>query len=118
MNGLNRFLAFWLASATIAYGGASVAQDKPGGYPVRPIRLIVAASPGAGVSVTRMGAFRTAGSDGLSVVSESLRVADRRGITRRRFRSISITAESRALSSDAHSSPTHAPWGSRRQPAH
>ena len=48
MNGLNRSLGCWLASAVLGYIGACVAQDKPGGYPVRPIRLIVAASPGAG----------------------------------------------------------------------
>ena len=48
MNGLNRSLAYWLMTALLACSGASVAQDKPSGYPVRPIRLIVAASPGAG----------------------------------------------------------------------
>ena len=48
MNGVNRSLAYWLAAAVLAHCGASAAQEKPSGYPVRPIRLIVAASPGAG----------------------------------------------------------------------
>ena len=48
MNGMNRSLACGLAAAVLAYCGASVAQEKPSGYPDRPIRLIVAASPGAG----------------------------------------------------------------------
>ena len=48
MNGVNSILACWLTSAVLAYSGATVAQDKPGGYPVRPIRLIISGSPGAG----------------------------------------------------------------------
>ena len=48
MNGVNRSLAFWLVALVLGYGGACVAQERPGGYPARPIRLIVAASPGAG----------------------------------------------------------------------
>ena len=49
MNGMNRSRACWLAaSAMLVYSVASAAQDRPSGYPVRPIRLIVAASPGAG----------------------------------------------------------------------
>ena len=48
MNGMNRSLACCFMTAVLACGGASFAQDKPSGYPVRPIRLIVAASPGAG----------------------------------------------------------------------
>jgi len=45
MNTMTRSL---LAAAVLAYNGASVAQDKPGGYPVRPIRLVISGSPGAG----------------------------------------------------------------------
>jgi tripartite-type tricarboxylate transporter receptor subunit TctC len=48
MNGLSRSLACWLAATVFASSGAVVAQDRPSGYPNRPIRLIVAASPGAG----------------------------------------------------------------------
>jgi tripartite-type tricarboxylate transporter receptor subunit TctC len=48
MNGVNRSLAFWLVALVLGYGGACAAQERPGGYPARPIRLIVAASPGAG----------------------------------------------------------------------
>jgi len=48
MNDMTRNLAGWLASAALAYNGAAIAQDKPAGYPVRPIRLIVAVAPGAG----------------------------------------------------------------------
>ena len=43
-----RKLACWLAGAVTAYSGAATAQDKPANYPVRPIRLIIASSPGAG----------------------------------------------------------------------
>jgi len=45
MNTMTRSL---LAAAVLAYNSASVAQDKPGGYPVRPIRLVISGSPGAG----------------------------------------------------------------------
>jgi len=42
-------LAYWLTSAVlITYNGAAVAQDKPAGYPVRPIRFIVSVLPGGG----------------------------------------------------------------------
>ncbi len=48
MNKMTRKLAGWLASAALAYYGAAIAQDKPAGYPVKPIRLVVAVAPGAG----------------------------------------------------------------------
>ena len=51
MNDTIRRLACWLTSAVLAYNGAAIAQDKPAGYPVRPIRLIVSVSPGAGADV-------------------------------------------------------------------
>lgn len=41
-------LACWLTPAVLAYNGAAIAQDKPGDYPVRPIRIIVSVAPGAG----------------------------------------------------------------------
>ena len=42
-------LACWFTFAVlITYNGAAVAQDKPAGYPIRPIRFIVAVAPGAG----------------------------------------------------------------------
>jgi tripartite-type tricarboxylate transporter receptor subunit TctC len=48
MNRVTRSLASWLTSAALAYSGAAFAQDKPANYPLRPIRLIVSVSPGAG----------------------------------------------------------------------
>jgi tripartite-type tricarboxylate transporter receptor subunit TctC len=48
MNGITRFLACWLTGGVLAYSGAVIAQDKPAGYPVRPIRLILTVAPGAG----------------------------------------------------------------------
>lgn len=48
MNARTRCLGCWLAGAVLAYSGVSVAQDKPPGYPVRPIRLVISGSPGAG----------------------------------------------------------------------
>ena len=48
MNDTIRSSACWLTSAVLAYNGAAIAQDKPAGYPVRPIRLIVSVAPGAG----------------------------------------------------------------------
>ena len=48
MKSVNRTLACWLTSAVLGYCGAAFAQDKPGDYPSRPIRLVVAASAGAG----------------------------------------------------------------------
>jgi tripartite-type tricarboxylate transporter receptor subunit TctC len=37
-----------LAPLVLAYSGMAVAQDKPAGYPVRPVRLVVSVAPGAG----------------------------------------------------------------------
>ena len=48
MNGVKRTIAWWLTSAALGYCVAAVAQDKLPDYPARPIRLIVAASAGAG----------------------------------------------------------------------
>jgi tripartite-type tricarboxylate transporter receptor subunit TctC len=48
MNAVTRSLACCLTSIVLAYHLAAIAQDKPPGYPARPIRLIVAVSPGAG----------------------------------------------------------------------
>jgi tripartite-type tricarboxylate transporter receptor subunit TctC len=48
MNKMTRNLAGWLAGAALAYHGAAIAQDRPHGYPTKPIRLIVAVAPGAG----------------------------------------------------------------------
>ncbi|HEX2828272.1 MAG TPA: tripartite tricarboxylate transporter substrate binding protein [Burkholderiales bacterium] len=46
MNRVNRTVASWLTLAGIC--AAASAQDKPPDYPTRPIRLVVAASAGAG----------------------------------------------------------------------
>src|ERR1700752_3673122 len=43
-----RTFAGCLAIAVVACDGAAVAQEKPAAYPIRPIRLIIAATPGAG----------------------------------------------------------------------
>ena len=52
-----RRLAFWLMSGVLACSGAAIAQDKPAGYPVRPIRLVVSVAPGAGTdAITRAAA--------------------------------------------------------------
>ena len=48
MNAITRSLGCWLAGSVLAYSGACVAQEKPAGYPVRPIRLVISGSPGAG----------------------------------------------------------------------
>lgn len=54
MSVMIRRLACWLTPAVLAYSGAAIAQDKPAGYPVRPIRLIVSVAPGAGTdAITR-----------------------------------------------------------------
>jgi len=48
MKSVNRIVACWLLSAVLGYCGPALAQGKPSDYPTRPIRLIVAASAGAG----------------------------------------------------------------------
>ncbi|HTD90273.1 MAG TPA: tripartite tricarboxylate transporter substrate binding protein [Burkholderiales bacterium] len=40
--------ACWLLPAVFACNSAAIAQDKPAGYPIRPIRLMVTVAPGAG----------------------------------------------------------------------
>ncbi len=48
MNTIIRTLGCWLMAAGLAYSTAPLAQDKPAGYPVRPIRIIISVAPGAG----------------------------------------------------------------------
>ena len=48
MNAMTRRFGCWLAGAVLAYSGAAIAQDKPANYPIRPIRLVISGSPGAG----------------------------------------------------------------------
>ena len=48
MKSVTRTVACWLTSAVLGCCGAAIAQEKPPDYPVRPIRLIVAATAGAG----------------------------------------------------------------------
>ena len=48
MNGMIRRLGCWLGSAVLACNAVALAQEKPAAYPLRPIRLILVASPGAG----------------------------------------------------------------------
>ena len=47
----------WLAAVVLTCHGAALAQDRPAGYPARPIRLIISVAPGAGAdAVARMAA--------------------------------------------------------------
>ena len=48
MDAMTRRLGFLLAGAVLACSGGAIAQDKPAGYPARPIRLVLAGAPGAG----------------------------------------------------------------------
>lgn len=56
MGTITRTLAGWLAPAVLVCGTAAMAQDKSGGYPVRPIRIIIAVAPGAGADFIARGA--------------------------------------------------------------
>lgn len=56
MNSKIRKLAFWLTPAALALSAAAFAQDKAAGYPVRPIRIIIAVAPGAGADFMARGA--------------------------------------------------------------
>ena len=56
MNTMIRKLVCWLTPAVLAYGTVALAQDKPAGYPVRPIRIIIAVAPGAGADFIARGA--------------------------------------------------------------
>jgi tripartite-type tricarboxylate transporter receptor subunit TctC len=57
MNALTRKPIYWLAPAVLGCGlintsaTAALAQDKPPGYPVRPIRIIISVAPGAGADM-------------------------------------------------------------------
>ena len=55
MKDMIRNLAGWLAGAALAYHGVAIAQDKPAGYPAKPIRLVVAVAPGAGADAIARG---------------------------------------------------------------
>ena len=48
MKAMIRNSSCWIAGAVLACSSAAIAQDKPAGYPVRPIRIIVSVAPGAG----------------------------------------------------------------------
>lgn len=56
MNTTIRTLAWWLAPVAIACSTLAAAQDKVAGYPVRPIRIIIAVAPGAGADFVARGA--------------------------------------------------------------
>ena len=51
MSSLIRNVASWLAPAVLACGTLAHAQDKPAGYPARPIRIIVGVAAGAGADM-------------------------------------------------------------------
>jgi tripartite-type tricarboxylate transporter receptor subunit TctC len=46
-----RVFGWWLTPALIACGTTALAQDKPAGYPVRPIRIIIGVAAGAGADM-------------------------------------------------------------------
>ena len=72
MNRMMRRLACSLASAVLAYTGPAIAQDKPAGYPVRPVRLIVTVAPGAGAdAIARAAAQMLTDSWGQNVVVDN-----------------------------------------------
>ncbi len=48
MNTMLRKWGCWLMPCLLAYCAMAPAQDKPPGYPVRPIRILIGAQPGAG----------------------------------------------------------------------
>jgi len=56
MNSIIRKLAWWLMPAALGGSAAALAQDKAAGYPVRPIRIIIAVAPGAGADFMARGA--------------------------------------------------------------
>ena len=51
MNTIIRKLGCWLTPVLCACSTVALAQDKPAGFPVRPIRIIIGTSPGAGRGV-------------------------------------------------------------------
>ena len=51
MNTMIRKLVCWLTPAVIAYSTVALAQEKPPGYPLRPIRIIISVAPGAGADL-------------------------------------------------------------------
>jgi len=72
MNGVNRTLARCLAIAVLACHGAVIAQDKQAAYPLRPIRFIIASSPGAGGdAIARAAAQMLTDSWGQSAIVDS-----------------------------------------------
>ena len=55
MSAIIRQWGRWFAPLVFASGAAVQAQDKPAGYPERPIRIIISVAPGAGADmVARM----------------------------------------------------------------
>ena len=55
MSKTTRVLFSWLATALVAGASMAAAQDKATGYPVRPIRIIIAVAPGAGSDLVARG---------------------------------------------------------------
>jgi len=51
MKSMIRRLVCWLPPAALVCSAAALAQDKPPGYPVRPIRIIIGVAPGAGADM-------------------------------------------------------------------
>ena len=48
MKNMTRNLALWLAGIALAYSVEAIAQERPAGYPARPIRIVVSVAPGGG----------------------------------------------------------------------
>ena len=51
MNTMIRELGYWLTPVVFACSTVALAQEKPAGYPERPIRIIIAVQPGAGADM-------------------------------------------------------------------
>ena len=48
MNAAIRTLGYWLMPMALVWGAAVCAQEKPADYPLRPLRIIIAVTPGGG----------------------------------------------------------------------
>ncbi len=71
MNIMIRKWSYCLTPVVLAYSATLFAQDKPPGYPVRPIRIVISVAPGAGADmVARMTAQVISEKWGQNVVVE------------------------------------------------
>ncbi len=72
MNNKMRSRVLWLAGAALAFQGVAVAQERPAGYPARPIRIVVSVAPGGGSdAMTRAAAQMLTDSWGQTIVVDN-----------------------------------------------